>query len=180
MNEAAEIACAVCACSVRREIDMMLLEGWNEAQIIETLPDAPRDPLAIAAHWRAGHADFDKAALTVVVISTMRDSRFFRTKALEEIKDGHWRFGGLATKCIEQSIKAVELMARLNGHMNGQSDAPPVITKNTFNIALAADPEVTYRIAKAMVDKAEQVKVEVRKKKALPAPVEANGSARET
>ena len=144
----------------------MLFEGWDEAKIVAMLPEAPRDPVLIAAHWRSGHPECDKDALTVVAVGTMRDARKAYELAFGKLTKTP-KFGATMTKALEMRLKGLDFLARLHGHMR-QDDAPSApgqITNNVINLAIEADPELVLRIADSVREVAPpKVQIRLRKK----------------
>jgi hypothetical protein len=170
MAEAQE--CAVCVSPIRRHIDMMFLLGYKADAIVETLPEAPRYPMQVQAHLIAGHVDTDKAALRVTLIGYIQDAKELDDKLAHYLefgnegddKKGLERFGYVSDnklfsyrmKAMDLKLRAVEMIAKLEGHMRAETahplDNPNSVTHNTLMIVQAGDPEIAERMARVMLE----------------------------
>lgn len=186
--------CAVCVSPVRRHIDMMFLLGYRADDIVEMMPEAPRRPMEVQAHLIAGHVDTDKSALITTLIGYTQDARDLDQKLIAYLKDpqensidgvrGIERFGfvkdnklfSYRMKAMDLKLRAVEMIAKLQGHMradSGHLDNPGTITNNTLQLVVAGDPEIAERMARAILDtkgyevveRRPAIEVEARKKK---------------
>ena len=166
--------CAVCVSPIRRHIDMMFLLGYKADAIVETLPEAPRYPAQIQSHLIAGHVDTDKAALKTALIGYVQDAKSIDDKLVRYIEnpqgDGddvkkYERFGYVSDnklfsyrmKAMDLKLRAVEMIAKLEGHMRQEVanplDRPGSVTNNTLNIVLAGDEGIAERVLRATADK---------------------------
>lgn len=193
-----EMECAVCASPIRRHIDMMFLLGYKADDIVDTLPEAPRRPSEIQAHLVAGHVDTDKQALKVTLIGYIQDAKAMDDKIAAYIEDPasamgdpnhnrttqYERFGFIndnklfawRMKAMDLRLKAVEMIAKLEGHLQSAKGQPldqlGHVTNNTLLLVQAGDPEIAERIARTILDnkgyeirKTEPKAIEVQAKK---------------
>lgn len=171
-----EIQCEVCASPVRRHIDMMFLLGYKADQIVETLPEAPRHPSVIQGHLVAGHVDTDKQALKVTLIGYIQDAKAMDDKIAAYIEDPATAMGGIKTtqyerfgfisdnklfsyrmKAMDLKLRAIEMIAKLEGHMRSDSGHPVDrlghVSNNTLNVVIAGDEGIAERVLRAAADK---------------------------
>ncbi len=184
MNEPAVI-CPVCSCPCRREVDIMLLQGWSPDDVCETLPEAPRRPQEIKAHQIAGHMDIDMEALVCVAVQIAQDVRandremkeMAKRAALADSKvvegyhganrpERHNLFPILQFRdSVNFRLRYIEVIAKLAGIIGGKKGDKEgdtnYITQNNLNLAIAGDPEMPLRVMRAQADK---LGFEVRKK----------------
>jgi hypothetical protein len=158
--------CAICACPARREIDILLLSGYKAAEIIETLPECPRDGIMLDAHYYAGHPTADREALTVVAVGVMRDAREAYSIALAKFSNNE-KYGPALTKSMELKLRGVAFLAQLHGHLRPDESGdkrPLQITNNQINMAIEADDGLLTRIAETVLE-APKPKVQIRLRK---------------
>jgi len=136
--------CAVCDSPARRQIDLLLFEGFKPEKVCETLPEAP-PAAAVQAHLMDLHLYYDEPMIVACLVRWNQEAR----EIFESTKNGENGYQGrlLRATCLRIRFSTLAKLQEyeLARRKGAGKDARTFVTE-ALNTIAERDPDLVDRI----------------------------------